>query len=51
MNRRKFFKWLGAGVAIAATAPSALLAEGPACVAKAVVDPYLGAVPAGATIG
>jgi hypothetical protein len=29
MNRRKFFKWLGAGVAVAAIAPTALLREDP----------------------
>jgi len=32
MNRRKFFRWLGLGTAVAAAAPSTLLAMGPACV-------------------
>lgn len=48
MNRRKFFKWLGVGTAVAAVAPSALLAEGPACVAE--IAPALPAVTA-AVIG
>jgi hypothetical protein len=29
MNRRKFFKWLGTGVAVAAVAPTVLLREAP----------------------
>jgi hypothetical protein len=33
MNRRKFLKWLGVGVAGAAVAPSAFFSEGPTCVA------------------
>jgi TAT (twin-arginine translocation) pathway signal sequence len=34
MNRRKFLKWLGVGVAGAAVAPSALSLLEPACVAE-----------------
>lgn len=34
MNRRKFFKWLGVGIAGAAVAPSALLAMEPVCVTR-----------------
>jgi len=30
MNRRKFLSWLGVGTAVAAVAPMALFAEGPA---------------------
>lgn len=33
MNRRSFFKWLGAGSVAVVVAPSALFTEGPACVA------------------
>jgi hypothetical protein len=33
MNRRRFLKWVGAGTAAVAVAPTALFHEGPACVA------------------
>lgn len=33
MNRRKFFKWLGVGIAGAAVAPSLATPMGPGCVA------------------
>lgn len=35
MNRRKFLSRLGVGIAVAAVAPSVLLAEAPACVVVA----------------
>ncbi len=39
MNRRKFFKWLGVGIAGAAVAPSLSTVMGPECVAKEIA-PY-----------
>jgi hypothetical protein len=37
MNRRKFLRWLGVGIAGAAVAPSVLAAMEPSCVAAPVV--------------
>jgi hypothetical protein len=38
VNRRKFFKWLGVGAAIAVAAPYADTVMGPACVAPPAVS-------------
>jgi hypothetical protein len=38
LNRRKFFKWLGVGAAVAAVAPYVDLPAVPACVAPKTVE-------------
>ncbi len=41
MNRRKFFKWLGAGVAAVVVAPTTLFKEESVCVAPAGYRTYV----------